>query len=79
MLSAVGTAVAVNPDSELRDIAKERGWQVRDFRTGRKATRIAVPSVLGAGALAGAVTAGWRLRGSVDQPRKALRRWLNSR
>ena len=47
MLSAVGTAVAVNPDSELRDIAKERGWQIRDFRTGRKAARIGVPSVLG--------------------------------
>ena len=52
MLSAVGTAVAVNPDSELRDVARERGWQIRDFRTGRKAARIGVPSVLGAGALA---------------------------
>jgi HAD superfamily hydrolase (TIGR01490 family) len=58
MLSAVGTAVAVNPDSELRDIAKSHGWQIRDFRTGRKAARIGVPSVLGAGALAGAVAAG---------------------
>lgn len=58
MLSAVGTAVAVNPDSELRDVAKDRGWQIRDFRTGRKAARIGVPSVLGAGAVAGAVAAG---------------------
>ncbi|MEJ3652385.1 HAD-IB family hydrolase [Actinomycetes bacterium KLBMP 9759] len=58
MLSAVGTAVAVNPDSELRDIAKDRGWQIRDFRTGRKAARIGVPSLLGAGAIAGAVAAG---------------------
>lgn len=62
MLSAVGTAVAVNPDSELRDIAKERGWQIRDFRTGRKAARIGVPSVLGAGAIAGAVAAGYAYR-----------------
>jgi HAD superfamily hydrolase (TIGR01490 family) len=62
MLSAVGTAVAVNPDSELRDIAKERGWQVRDFRTGRKAAKIGVPSVLGAGAIAGAVAAGLAAR-----------------
>ncbi|MCF7552929.1 HAD-IB family hydrolase [Pseudonocardia sp. WMMC193] len=62
MLSAVGTAVAVNPDSELRDVAKERGWQVRDFRTGRKAARIGVPSVLGAGAVAGAVAAGLAYR-----------------
>jgi HAD superfamily hydrolase (TIGR01490 family) len=58
MLSAVGTAVAVNPDSELRDVAKARGWQIRDFRTGRKAAKIGVPSVLGAGALAGAFAAG---------------------
>ena len=58
MLSAVGNAVAVNPDSELRDIAKARGWQIRDFRTGRRAAKIGVPSVLGAGALAGAVAAG---------------------
>ncbi|GAA1285882.1 HAD-IB family hydrolase [Pseudonocardia aurantiaca] len=62
MLSSVGTAVAVNPDSELRDVAKERGWQIRDFRTGRKAARIGVPSVLGAGALAGAVAAGLAYR-----------------
>jgi HAD superfamily hydrolase (TIGR01490 family) len=62
MLSAVGTAVAVNPDSELRDVAKERGWQVRDFRTGRRAARIGVPSVIGAGAIAGAVAAGLAAR-----------------
>ena len=62
MLSAVGTAVAVNPDSELRDVAKERGWQVRDFRTGRKAAKIGVNSVLGASAIAGAVAAGLAAR-----------------
>src|SRR5882757_611924 len=62
MLSAVGTAVAVNPDSELRDIARARGWEIRDFRTGRKAAKIGVPSVLGAGAVAGAVAAGLAYR-----------------
>jgi hypothetical protein len=55
MLSVVGTAVAVNPDSDLRDVARRRGWEIRDFRTGRKAAKIGVPSVLGAGAVAGAV------------------------
>jgi HAD superfamily hydrolase (TIGR01490 family) len=60
MLSAVGTAVAVNPDRDLRDIARARGWEIRDFRTGRRATRIAVRSVLGAGAVTGAVAAGLR-------------------
>jgi HAD superfamily hydrolase (TIGR01490 family) len=65
MLSVVGTAVAVNPDGSLRETARKRGWEIRDFRTGRKAAKIGVPSVLGAGAVAGAVAAGlaYRKRG----------------
>ena len=39
MLSLVGTAVAINPDADLRDVARERGWEIRDFRTARKAAR----------------------------------------
>ncbi|HEU0086466.1 MAG TPA: HAD-IB family hydrolase [Pseudonocardiaceae bacterium] len=62
MLSVVGTAVAVNPDPDLRETARARGWQIRDFRTGRKAARIGVPSALGAGAVAGAVAAGLAYR-----------------
>jgi HAD superfamily hydrolase (TIGR01490 family) len=62
MLSAVGTAVAVNPDQRLREVARSRGWEIRDFRTGRKAARIGVHSVIGAGALAGAVAAGLAYR-----------------
>jgi HAD superfamily hydrolase (TIGR01490 family) len=58
MLSAVGTAVAVNPDPVLREAARIRGWEIRDFRTGRKAARIGVPSVLGVGVVGGAVAAG---------------------
>ncbi|ROT31976.1 HAD family phosphatase [Micromonospora sp. HM5-17] len=60
MLSTVGRAVAINPDSALRRTARERGWAVYDFRTGRRAARIAVPSA--AGLLAGVVTAGLALR-----------------
>ncbi|MBM7770490.1 HAD superfamily hydrolase (TIGR01490 family) [Actinokineospora baliensis] len=62
MLSVAGTAVAVNPDSGLREVARKRGWEIRDFRTGRKAAKIGVPSVIGAGALAGAVAAGLAYR-----------------
>ncbi|MEV4760738.1 HAD-IB family hydrolase [Micromonospora sp. NPDC049559] len=62
MLSAVGHAVAVNPDGVLRREARLRGWEVRDFRTGRKAARVAVPSTAAAGLLAGAVTAGLAVR-----------------
>jgi HAD superfamily hydrolase (TIGR01490 family) len=32
MLAAVGNAVAVNPDKDLRHHAEEHGWQIRDFR-----------------------------------------------
>ena len=57
MLSTVGRPVAVNPDTALRRAALENGWEIRDFRTGRKAVKIAVPAALGAGVVAGAVTA----------------------
>jgi HAD superfamily hydrolase (TIGR01490 family) len=58
MLSAVGRAVAVNPDPALLREARLRGWAVRDFRTVRRAARIAVPSTVAAGLLAGAASAG---------------------
>jgi HAD superfamily hydrolase (TIGR01490 family) len=54
MLSLVGTAVAVNPDPNLRETARARGWEIRDFRTGRKAART---SAVGIGMAAGAVAA----------------------
>lgn len=54
MLTAVGTAVAVNPDADLREVARNRGWEIHDFRTGRKAARIGVPTALALGALGGA-------------------------
>jgi HAD superfamily hydrolase (TIGR01490 family) len=57
MLSAVGRAVAVNPDAALRRAAREHGWEIRDFRTGRKAAKVALPAALGAGMVAGAVAA----------------------
>jgi HAD superfamily hydrolase (TIGR01490 family) len=62
MLSLVGNPVAVNPDSALKRIARERGWQVRDFRTGRKAARIGVPTAAGMGAVAGGVAVGLAVR-----------------
>lgn len=57
MLSLVGTAVAINPDAALRSLARERGWEIRDFRTARKAARIGVPSAVALGALGGALAA----------------------
>ncbi len=57
LLSLVGRPVAVNPDSALRDEARDRGWEIYDFRTGRKAARIGIPAALGLGAVGGAAAA----------------------
>ena len=57
MLTLVGTAVAINPDADLRDLARQRGWEIRDFRTARRAARIGVPSALALGAAGGALAA----------------------
>ncbi|MET7748174.1 HAD-IB family hydrolase [Micromonospora sp. NPDC005367] len=61
LLSAVGRPVAVNPDGALLRRAREYGWEVCDFRTGRRAVKIAVPSTAAAGILVGAVSAGMAL------------------
>ena len=53
MLSLVGQPVAINPDAKLRRHARAMGWYVYDYRTGRKAAKIGVPSALLAGAAAG--------------------------
>ena len=55
MLSLVGKAVAVNPDPDLRREAVERGWEIRDYRTGRKAVKVGALSTLVGGAAAGSV------------------------
>jgi HAD superfamily hydrolase (TIGR01490 family) len=62
MLTTVGHPHAVNPDSDLRDHARDHEWPIHDFRTGRRVTMIALPAAAGAGALAGGVAAGVALR-----------------
>jgi HAD superfamily hydrolase (TIGR01490 family) len=56
LLSMVGNPCAINPDSELRAHARERGWAIRDYRGKRKT--IALSTAAGVGALGGAATAG---------------------
>jgi HAD superfamily hydrolase (TIGR01490 family) len=53
MLSLVGMPVAINPDAKMRRHARSLGWQIHDYRTGRKAAKIGVPSALVTGAAAG--------------------------
>ncbi|HET9873630.1 MAG TPA: HAD-IB family hydrolase [Propionibacteriaceae bacterium] len=58
MLSLVGHPCAINPDRRLQLHALENDWQVRDYRSGRKAVRLGLLSAGFAGAGAGAVAAG---------------------
>ena len=64
MLSLVGHAVAINPDSRLRQVARDRGWEVKDFRTVRKAAKKAFPGVIAVGAVGGATAAARSERGN---------------
>ena len=62
MLGLVGDPCAINPDAKLRAHAREHGWRVHDYRTGRKAARAGLLVSAVAGAVAGAVVAGGSLR-----------------
>ena len=48
----------------LLQLARKRGWEIRDFRTARKAARIGVPSALALGAAGGALAAVVSRRGN---------------
>jgi HAD superfamily hydrolase (TIGR01490 family) len=65
MLSMVGDPCAVNPDSRLRSYARQQGWRIRDYRTGRKAARAGLVAATVAGVTGGAVAA----RGAVRRRR----------
>jgi HAD superfamily hydrolase (TIGR01490 family) len=57
LLSVVGRPVAVNPDKRLRAVARQRGWEIRDYRRGRRVARVGVPTLGAGGLVAGAATA----------------------
>lgn len=63
MLSMVGEAVAINPDARLRAHAREKGWRIREYRTGRKAARAGLVAAALGGAVSGTVAAGAAWRG----------------
>lgn len=79
MLSLVGRPVAVNPDSALRDEARRRGWEIRDFRTGRKAARIGIPTALALSATGGAVVSGLAIRRRQERTRQQRARQQRAR
>jgi HAD superfamily hydrolase (TIGR01490 family) len=62
MLSMVGDPCAINPDARLRAYARQRGWRIRDYRTGRKAARAGLRAAAVAGAAGGVVAASAAVR-----------------
>jgi HAD superfamily hydrolase (TIGR01490 family) len=62
MLSLVGDPCAVNPDPRLRSYARQQGWRIRDYRTGRKAARAGLLAATVAGVTGGVVAAGAAVR-----------------
>ena len=84
MLDAVGHPVAVNPDRELARAARERGWQVEQFRL-EVSLRDRVPmpaprhaAVGGGAAVAMGLAAGawwWRRRVAARAPEPSWLRW----
>lgn len=59
LLSMVGHPCAINPDAKLLRHAEEHDWQIRDYRTGRKAMKV---GMVGAGTAGAAVLAGLAIR-----------------
>jgi hypothetical protein len=58
MLEVVGHPVAVNPDRVLARLARERGWEIRQFsRPIRLRDRVPVPNLPTAAAVTGAALA----------------------
>ena len=51
MLALVGHPCAINPDRKLRAHARAQGWRIRDYRTGRRAVRLGLPTAAGAWAV----------------------------
>jgi HAD superfamily hydrolase (TIGR01490 family) len=66
MLSIVGNPCAVNPDSALREHAKENDWRIRDFRRRQQVKRVALPAIAGVGGIAVGVAAGYAMARARD-------------
>ncbi|MGH2754354.1 MAG: HAD-IB family hydrolase [Actinomycetota bacterium] len=53
LLESVGDPHAVNPEHELKRIARMRGWHIHELRTRRRALLIGIPAGLGGASLFG--------------------------
>lgn len=74
MLSAVGHPVAVNPDAELKAIARQRGWEVRHFTYPKPLLLLGIRTVcryaLGVAVCAAVTGAGWVFYAGVASRRR---------
>ena len=55
LLEAVGDPHAVNPEHELKRVARLRGWHIHELRTRRRTLLVGVPAGLGGATLFGTV------------------------
>lgn len=62
LLSLVGHPCAINPDAKLRQHAAEQDWQIRDYRTSRRAVKAGALGVGSLGAALAGVMAGIAIR-----------------
>ncbi|MBA8792755.1 HAD superfamily hydrolase (TIGR01490 family) [Friedmanniella endophytica] len=65
MLTAVGRPSAINPDFRLARHAAREGWQIRDFRTHRRAAKAGLLGTGVAGAAVGAVATALAVRNRI--------------
>jgi HAD superfamily hydrolase (TIGR01490 family) len=81
LLELVGRPNAVNPDTELKRIARTRGWPVFELRAKRRALLIGVPSAAGAiGLFAGGFAAGsWMKARQMRELMQQRSRWRRGR
>ncbi|MFP5225941.1 MAG: HAD family hydrolase, partial [Actinomycetota bacterium] len=77
LLELVGRPNAVNPDAELKRIARTRGWPIFELRAKRRALLIGIPSAAGAaGLFAGGFALGsWMKARQMRELMRQRRRW----
>lgn len=76
LLESVGDPHAVNPEHELKRIARMRGWPIHELRTRRRALLVGIPAGLGGVTLFGS---GLALGAALERRRAAARRRLRNR
>lgn len=76
LLESVGDPHAVNPEHELKRVARIRGWRIHELRTRRRALLVGIPAGLGGATLFGA---GAALGAALERRRAAARRDLRKR